>query len=54
MGTENSNLMTEFLKHLFGLFFVFFFSSLDFLFMYMMHIPCIDEKLQTNDNVKVA
>lgn len=46
---ENSNLMTEFFKHLFG--FVF---SLDFLFVYVMHIPCIDEKLKTNHKVKVV
>lgn len=43
---ENSNLMTEFFKHLF--------LGFDFLFMHMMHVPCIDEELQTNHGVKAV
>lgn len=36
--------MTDFLKYLFGWVF----------FMYMMHMPCIDEKLEMNHKIKVV
>lgn len=42
---EKRNLMTDFVKHLLGCF---------FFFMCVMHVPCIDEKLQMNHKIKVG
>lgn len=46
-GIEKKNLMTDFFKHLFVLGSFFF-------FMYMMHIPCIDEKVKMIHKMKAA